>query len=129
MKRSLCTGKLWLKMFCRFRKLFNFLSFDFNTGGKLNCEKRFNNFCICVSENNKSLMCALLKLLTAILIFVNRTKDCDNFLLCGERNGTGYFGAISLCDFYDLCCRRINESVLIALESYLDLCCQFICLL
>ena len=62
-------------------------------------------------------MGALFELLTAVLVLVHRAENRDDLLLRGKRNGTGYFGTAALCDLDDLRRSRIDERVLIALES------------
>ena len=64
-------------------------------------------------------MCAALELLTAVLIFVNRTENRDDLLGSGERNRARNLCAVALCSFDDTLCRLVNELMVISLDTTL----------
>ena len=70
---------------------------------------------------NKSLVCALLELLTAVLVLVNRTENCDDLLVSWKRNRTGYLCAVFLSCIHDLFSGSVNQLVVVTLNSYSDL--------
>ena len=66
-------------------------------------------------------MIAKLKLLAAVLVFVDCTKNGDDLFLGRERDRTGNLGAVALCDFDDLCRRSIDQRVVVALKTDSDI--------
>ena len=77
--------------------------------------------CIRDRENvDQSLVGAHLKLLAAVLILVNGTKDGDDLLLGGQGNGTGDGSAGALGSLYNLLSGLIDDLVVIGLQSNAD---------
>ena len=108
------------------------LDFNFNAGRKFKTRKSFNCLLRRLDYVDKSLVGSDFELLSAILLFVDRTQYCNDFLLRGERNGTGNFRAVSLCGLNDLLRCGVDQSVIVAFESDSDFfaCCHcFLCLL
>ena len=61
-------------------------------------------------------MCTTLELLTAVLVLVSCTQDCDDLLIGRERDRTRNLRTTSLCCLYDLSCCCIYSCMLIALD-------------
>ena len=65
---------------------------------------------------DQSLMGTTLELLTAVLVLVCCTQDCDDLLIGRERDRTRNLRTASLCSFYNLRCCCVNSRMLITLD-------------
>ena len=95
--------------------------FDLNACGKLYAHQRINDLLGRLDDVDKTLVRTHFKLLTAILVLVYRTENGYDLLIGRKRDRTGNCCAVSLCYLNDLLCCCINESVVVALQSYSDL--------
>ena len=102
------------------------LDFNFNAGRKFKTRKSFNCLLRRLDYVDQSLVGSDFELLSAVLVLVDCAQDCNDFLLRGERNGTGNFRAVSLCGLNDLLRCGIDQSVIVAFESDSDFfaCCH-----
>ena len=95
--------------------------FDLNACGKLYAHQSVNNLLGRLDDVDKTLVCTHFELLTAILVLVYRTENGYDLLLGRKRDRTGNCCAVSLRYLNDLLCCCIDESVVVALQSYSDL--------
>ena len=95
--------------------------FDLNACGKLYAHQRINDLLGRLDDVDKTLVRTHFKLLTAILVLVYRTENGYDLLLGRKRDRTGNCCAVSLRYLNDLLCCCIDESVVVALQSYSDL--------
>ena len=65
---------------------------------------------------DQTLVCTTLELLTAVLVLVSCTQDCDDLLIGREWDRTRNLRTTSLCCLYDLSCCCIYSCMLIALD-------------
>ena len=90
---------------------------NLNAGGELHVHERIDESLGRLRYLDETCVGALFELLTAVLVLVHRAENRDDLILRGKPNGTGYFGTAAICDLDDLRRSRIDERVLIALES------------
>ena len=64
---------------------------------------------------DQTLMGAVLKLLTAVLILMNSAQDGHHFLVGGQGNGARHASAGALSGLHDSLCSGIHQLVVIAL--------------
>ncbi len=96
------------------------LNLNLNSCGKLDAHKSLNSLRLRVKDIDQSLVRAHLKLLTAVLVLVNRSEDSDNLSVGRKRNRTADLASISLSNFYNLLCCGVNDGCIVALESNSD---------
>ena len=92
---------------------------------EFDAHQSFNEFLRGFADLDESLMCALFELFAAVLVLVDCAQDRDDLFLRGERYRTGNLSTVSLRDVYDLRSCGVDDRVLVASESDLDLftCC------
>ena len=95
--------------------------YDVNACRNFQLLKSFCRLLSWADNINQPLVCPHFELFTAILVLMSCTQDCDDLLVCRERNRSGYVGTASLCSFYNLCSSSIYCCVLIALNLDSDL--------
>ena len=66
------------------------LNVDVDTCGHLQSLECVDSLLCGCDDVDQALVCALLELLARIFILMNSTKDRNNFLLGGKRNGTAH---------------------------------------
>ena len=65
------------------------LDLDLHTGGQLEIHQSLHRLGSGVLDVDQALVGAALELLTAVLVLVDGTKDGDDLLLGGQRDGAG----------------------------------------
>ena len=91
--------------------------FDIHSCGKLDAHESLDSLLRGLYDVDKTLMCSVLELFAAVLIFMNSAEDGDDLFIGGKRNGTGNGSAVALCGFDDLFSSLIDQEMVIGLES------------
>src|ERR1700722_16435929 len=63
-------------------------------------------------------MCAHFELLARLAVDVRRAEYSENLAFSGQRDRACNAGAGALCCLDDVCCRTIEDSLVVTLESY-----------
>ena len=93
------------------------LDLDLNASRELQAHQSLHRLIGRSQDINQSLVGAHLKLLAAVLIFVDGTQNGDDLLLCRQRHRPGNSGARALRCLNDLLGGGIHQLVIVPLES------------
>ena len=72
------------------------LYLNLNTSGKIEAHEGLDGLLVGVEDIDQSLVGSALKLLTAVLVDMDRAKDGDDLLLGGQGDGAGNLCAVAL---------------------------------
>lgn len=82
--------------------------------------KRFHRLVGRSQNVDESFVGPHLKLLAAVLVFMNCAQNGNDLLFGGQRDGTGHAGACALRSFNDLFRRRIHQLMIVTFEPDSD---------
>ena len=93
------------------------LDFNINTCRELEAHHCVNDLLRRLDDVNESLVSSHLKLLAAVLVLVDCSKNGYDLTISRKRNGTRYRSAVAFSGLNDLLRSRVDKGVIVALES------------